>query len=126
MELQASSPLAGVDLDAGHRGPVVCAIAARIRFARRRIPRLVNTSGRLQSARPSGQAIFKKQNFWRAEKELDAADLVGCKLVNWTEPEYPQSLMQIYDPPLVLYVRGDASILNSPSLSIGICSSRTG
>jgi predicted Rossmann fold nucleotide-binding protein DprA/Smf involved in DNA uptake len=48
------------------------------------------------------QAIFKKQNFWRAEKELDAARRVGCKLVNWTEPENPESLLQIYDPPVVL------------------------
>jgi DNA processing protein len=67
---------------------------------------------------PVAQSIFKKQNFWRAEKELDAARRVGCKLVNWTEPEYPQSLLQIYDPPVVLYVRGDASILNGPSLAI--------
>jgi len=67
---------------------------------------------------PVAQAIFKKQNFWRAEKEVDAARRVGCKLVNWTEPEYPQSLLQIYDPPVLLYVRGDASILNGPSLAI--------
>src|SRR5208282_3960127 len=43
---------------------------------------------------------------------------VGGKLVNWKDPEYPQSLLQIYDPPVMLYVRGDMGILNSPSLSI--------
>jgi DNA processing protein len=67
---------------------------------------------------PVAQAIFKKQSFWRAEKELDAARRVGCKLVNWAEPEYPQSLLQIYDPPVMLYVRGDTSILNGPSIAI--------
>jgi DNA processing protein len=67
---------------------------------------------------PAAQAIFKKQMFWRAEKELDALRKVGGKLVNWKDPEYPQSLLQIYDPPVILYVRGDAEILNSPSLSI--------
>jgi DNA processing protein len=67
---------------------------------------------------PAAQAIFKKQMFWRAEKELDALRRVGGKLVNWKDPEYPQSLLQIYDPPVILYVRGDAEILNSPSLSI--------
>ena len=67
---------------------------------------------------PAAQAIFKKQLFWRAEKELDALRKVGGKLVNWKEPEYPQALLQIYDPPVMLYVRGDAQILNSPSLSI--------
>jgi DNA processing protein len=67
---------------------------------------------------PAAQAIFKKQTFWRAEKEVAAVRRIGCKLVTWKEPEYPQSLLQIYDPPVLLYVRGDASILNSPSLSI--------
>jgi DNA processing protein len=38
--------------------------------------------------------------------------------LNWTEPEYPQSLLQIYDPPVMLYVRGDPQVLNLPSISI--------
>ncbi|HKM82305.1 MAG TPA: DNA-processing protein DprA [Candidatus Acidoferrum sp.] len=67
---------------------------------------------------PAAQALFKKQLFWRAEKEVDALRKVGGKLVNWKEPEYPQALLQIYDPPVMLYVRGDAQVLNSPSLSI--------
>ena len=67
---------------------------------------------------PAAQAIFKKQLFWRAEKEVDALRKIGAKLVNWKEPDYPQALLQIYDPPVMLYVRGDARILNSPSLSI--------
>lgn len=67
---------------------------------------------------PAAQAIFKKQMFWRAEKEVDALRKVGAKLVSWKEPEYPQALLQIYDPPVMLYVRGDTQVLNSPSLSI--------
>jgi DNA processing protein len=67
---------------------------------------------------PAAQAIFKKQLFWRAEKEVDALRKIGAKLVNWKEPDYPQALLQVYDPPVMLYVRGDAQILNSPSLSI--------
>ncbi len=67
---------------------------------------------------PAAQAIFKKQTFWRAEKEVDAIRRIGCRLLNCNEPDYPQSLLQIYDPPALLYVRGDASILNAPSISI--------
>jgi len=67
---------------------------------------------------PAAQAIFKKQTFWRAEKEVAAIRRIGCRIVTCTEPEYPQSLLQIYDPPALLYVRGDASILNAPSISI--------
>src|SRR5579883_3359917 len=43
---------------------------------------------------------------------------VGGRLINWTEPEYPQPLLQIYDPPVLLYVRGDVQVLNQPMLSI--------
>src|SRR5467141_4995190 len=65
------------------------------------------------------KAIVKKESFKRAEKELTGVQkIAGCYLLNWTEPEYPQTLLQIYDPPVMLYVRGDPQVLNLPSLSI--------
>ena len=67
---------------------------------------------------PAAQAIFKKQLFWRAEKELDTLRKIDGKLAHWKEPAYPQALLQIYDPPVMLYVRGDMQVLNAPSLSI--------
>jgi DNA processing protein len=68
---------------------------------------------------PVAQAIVKKESFKRAEKELDGVrKIADCSLLNWTEPEYPQNLLQIYDPPVLLYVRGDPQVLNLPSLSI--------
>lgn len=67
---------------------------------------------------PVAQAIHRKQTFWRAEKELDAVRRIGCRVLNWTDPEYPQSLLQIYDPPVVLYVRGDAGVLNGANIGI--------
>jgi DNA processing protein len=68
---------------------------------------------------PVAQAIVKKESFKRAEKELDGVrKIANCSLLNWTEPEYPQNLLQIYDPPVLLYVRGDPQVLNLPSLSI--------
>ena len=51
---------------------------------------------------PVAQAVFNKEAFKRAEKELKAAGNIDrCRLVNWTEPEYPQTLLQIYDPPVL-------------------------
>ena len=65
------------------------------------------------------QALVHKKAFPRAEKELAGIRKIpGCSLLNWTEPEFPQNLLQIYDPPVLLYVRGDPQILNLPSLSI--------
>src|SRR3979490_2558168 len=77
---------------------------------------------RLEACRlpaPVAQAVFKKQSFKRAEKELALTRGIDrCRLVNWTDPEYPQNLLQIYDPPVMLYVRGDPDVLNLPSISI--------
>jgi DNA processing protein len=65
------------------------------------------------------QSLIKKEAFKRATKELDGVrKIAGCSLLNWTEPEYPQTLLQIYDPPVLLYVRGDPQVLNLASLSI--------
>ena len=65
------------------------------------------------------QAVFKKQSFKRAEKELALTRRMDrCRLLNWAEPEYPQTLLQIYDPPVLLYVRGDLTVLSQPSIGV--------
>ena len=67
----------------------------------------------------TAQAVAKKEAFKRAEKELAVLRAIpSAHLLNWTDPEYPQTLLQIYDPPVLLYLRGDPQILNAPSLAI--------
>ncbi len=43
---------------------------------------------------------------------------IGCHLMNWQEAGYPQRLLEIYDPPPLLYVRGDPQILNRHAIAI--------
>ncbi|MBV9889007.1 MAG: DNA-protecting protein DprA [Acidobacteria bacterium] len=65
------------------------------------------------------QAIFKKQGYKRAEKELATIrGIENLRLVNWTDPEYPQSLREIYEPPTLLYVRGHTDVLSHPSIGV--------
>ena len=64
------------------------------------------------------QAIHSRRSHKDAEEELARIRKVGCILLNWDEPEYPQRLLEIYDPPPLLYVRGDASVLNKHSISM--------
>ena len=65
------------------------------------------------------QAVFKKQAFKRAEKELATIRTIeNVRLVNWTDPEYPRNLREIYDPPTLLYVRGNVEVLSQPAVSI--------
>ena len=64
------------------------------------------------------RAIQAKQAHKDAEAELAQVRSLGCRLLNWDEPEYPQRLLEIYDPPPLLYVRGDAGALNRHSISM--------
>ena len=41
--------------------------------------------------------------------ELKRIAEFGCRMVTQDDPEYPESLRQIYDPPIVLYVKGELS-----------------
>jgi DNA processing protein len=53
-----------------------------------------------------------------AEKELEKVRQHGCRLLAWDEPEYPALLKEIYDPPVLLYARGDLSVLSSNCLAM--------
>jgi DNA processing protein len=54
----------------------------------------------------------------RAAVAIKRAASSGVELVAWTDPAYPAALATIADPPLVLWVRGDPSALNAPSVAI--------
>ncbi len=64
------------------------------------------------------RAIQAKRAHKDAEEELVRVRALGCCLLNWDEPEYPQRLLEIYDPPPILYVRGNVSALNRHSISM--------
>lgn len=42
----------------------------------------------------------------------------GNHLITWSDPDYPQSLLQTVDPPPVLYFRGRKELLASPAIAI--------
>jgi len=59
---------------------------------------------------------------WEKSVDLNAelkriADF-GCHIVSQADPEYPELLRQIYDPPLVLYVKGALSPKDKNSVAI--------
>jgi DNA processing protein len=64
------------------------------------------------------QAIHSRQPLSAASKELAQAQAAKCRLLTWDEPEYPQLLREIYDPPPLLYVKGNAELLNRHCIAI--------
>src|SRR5271155_6057951 len=66
----------------------------------------------------AAQAIRSQQPLSAAEKELARVRELGCRLLTWDDPEYPRRLREIYDPPPVLYLRGNPELLARHSISI--------
>jgi len=55
---------------------------------------------------------------FEADDELSVLEERGATLIDLCEPEYPQALSTIHDPPPLLQVFGDTSLLNKPSIGI--------
>jgi DNA processing protein len=72
-----------------------------------------------------GAEVARNIAHWRESIDLDAElgriERAGVQVVTRDDPLYPRNLRQIYDPPLVLYVRGT---LAEDPLSIAIVGSR--
>ena len=64
------------------------------------------------------QAIHSRQPRSDAAREIAKVQAVGCRLLTWDEPEYPELLREIYDPPTLLYARGNIELLNRHTISI--------
>ena len=72
----------------------------------------------LQLSAEAAQFLFDGKGRGAAEAEWAGLDALGARLVVFSRPEYPERLREIYDPPPVLWLRGDASLLSRPSIAI--------
>src|ERR1051325_5103173 len=55
----------------------------------------------------TAEAIASWEKTIALDAELKRIAEFGCRIVTQTDAEYPDLLRQIYDPPLVLYVKGE-------------------
>ena len=69
---------------------------------------------------PAGAAQFIFDGKARQAAEAEWAQLIelGASIVTYSCPAYPERLREIYDPPPVLWIRGDASLLARPAVAI--------
>ena len=66
----------------------------------------------------AAQFIFDGKARAAAEKEWALVAAQRATLVTFGCAEYPERLKEIYDPPPVLWVRGDVSLLARPSIAV--------
>lgn len=70
----------------------------------------------------TAQAIGQWEQTVGLTAELKRVSDFGCQIVIGSDPEYPPLLRQIYDPPLVLYVKG--RLLEKDQNSVALVGSR--
>lgn len=69
---------------------------------------------------PRNRADVFLQEPWRpeAEAEYRAARAAKVSLITWFDPRFPARLKEIPDPPILLYFRGDLSLLGNPAVAV--------
>jgi DNA processing protein len=66
----------------------------------------------------AAQFIFDGKARRAAEEEWARVATQGASLISYTCAEYPERLREIYDPPPVLWARGDVKLLSRPSIAV--------
>ncbi len=66
----------------------------------------------------SAQFIASGEAAHAADQELEKLAATGATILTWHDEGYPLRLREIYDPPALLWVRGEASLLSRPSLAV--------
>ncbi len=66
----------------------------------------------------SAQFVFDGKARAAAEEEAAMVAAQGATILSYSCPAYPERLKEIYDPPPVLWVRGEFSLLARPSIAI--------
>jgi DNA processing protein len=76
----------------------------------------------ISQIRGISEALAHKIIYWEQDinlrAELEFAELGGARIITLADPDYPEILKGIYDPPLCLYVRGQLPDFSYNSLAI--------
>jgi DNA processing protein len=66
----------------------------------------------------AAQSIALGKSLQAAEEERVKSETAGARIIALDDDAYPERLKEIYDPPPVLYVRGDAALLSEPGIAV--------
>jgi DNA processing protein len=66
----------------------------------------------------SAQSLGTGRSLELAQDELARTAAAGVTVISVDDPAYPTQLKQIYDPPLILYVRGNELVISQPGIAL--------
>ncbi len=72
--------------------------------------------------KPTVERLIETRKTLDPEKYLEGIKKSGIKIITIFDPDYPEALQQIYDPPTVIYYKGE--ILEKDKKAIGVVGTR--
>jgi DNA processing protein len=66
----------------------------------------------------SAQSIATGKSMELAQQECAKASDAGARIIALCDPEYPARLKEIYDPPVILFVKGNVEVLTQPGIAM--------
>jgi DNA processing protein len=66
----------------------------------------------------SAQSLATGKSLELAQQECAKAAECGAKVIALDDPAYPARLKEIYDPPVVLFIRGSVEVISSPGIAV--------
>lgn len=66
----------------------------------------------------SVQFIFDGQARRAADQQIEDLAKTGADFLTYADDAYPERLREIFDPPVLLWIRGNASLLAQPSIAV--------
>jgi DNA processing protein len=66
----------------------------------------------------SAQSIATGKSQELAQEECGKAMEARSKIISLSDPEYPPRLTEIYDPPVILFVKGSVEVLSRPGIAM--------
>lgn len=79
----------------------------------------VNDIQKIDGMGPDKASNLVQFNEWeKVDRQIGKARKLGAFLVSSADPQYPELLKQIYDPPIVLWVKGNPDALQKPGVAV--------
>jgi DNA processing protein len=66
----------------------------------------------------SAQSIATGKSLELAQQECANAHEARARIISLSDPEYPPRLKEIYDPPVILFVKGSVEVLSQPGIAM--------
>jgi len=66
----------------------------------------------------SAQSLATGKSFELAQDELAKAVQANANIISLSDPAYPSRLKEIYDPPVILFVKGSVELLSKPGIAM--------